>query len=242
MEIFKNESLYDKMINYAKSVVYKNKSNICHIDLVHDLILEKEITESNYIQEIKSLFLIERRIKDKNTDVTDLAFEWHGTKTAENVYSTPCKRCQESYPVDFFRKRTLKNGFVQIYYICKKCESKDVTTRLRKIDPKIYNTPYIGAYALKIQLANKQKELANLRERLRELSYNKNQIKAILKIIEPCDVKVLEKNYEKIVKDQNYGDSANYKLGLYYLNNIYIGRKVFIKWTNPFYFFNNSFK
>ena len=142
MEIFKNESLYDKMINYAKSVVYKNKSNICHIDLVHDLILEKEITESNYIQEIKSLFLIERRIKDKNTDVTDLAFECHGTKTAENVYSTPCKRCRESYPVDFFRKRTLKNGFVQIYYICKKCESKDVTTRLRKIDPKTGLTGY----------------------------------------------------------------------------------------------------
>lgn len=71
---------------------------------------------------------------------------------------------------------------------------------VRKIDPKIYNTPYIGAYALKIQLANKQKELANLRERLRELSYDKNQIKAILKIIEPCDVKVLEKNYDSIKK------------------------------------------
>jgi|688.fasta_scaffold164645_2 hypothetical protein len=135
MEAFNNISLYNNMINYAKSVVYKNKSNICPVDLVHDLILEKQITESNYIQEIKSVFLIERRTKDKHTDIIGLAFEWHGNKSSENVYSTPCKRCQESYPVDFFRKRTLKNVFIQIYYICKKCESKDVTTRLRKIDP-----------------------------------------------------------------------------------------------------------
>jgi len=28
------------------------------------------------------------------------------------------------------------------------------------------------------------------------------------------------KNYEKIVDDKNYGDSANYKLGLYYLNKL----------------------
>lgn len=35
--------------------------------------------------------------------------------------------------------------------------------------------------------------------------------------LEKKDVEAI-KNYEKIVKDQNYGDSANYKLGLYYLN------------------------
>ena len=170
MEIFKNESLYDKMINYAKSVVYKNKSNICHIDLVHDLILEKEITESNYIQEIKSLFLIERRIKDKNTDVTDLAFEWHGTKTAENVYSTPCKRCKESYPVDFFRKRILKNGVVQIYYICKKCESIDCNERRKKTD-KINELTHKQKYHLKKKandpeyLKKKAKEMQDYRKR-----------------------------------------------------------------------------
>ena len=134
MEIFKNVSLYDKMIKYAKSVVVKNKSNICHIDLVHDLILLKEITEDNFLQEIKSLFLIERRSKDKSTDINSLAFERHGTKSTENVYSNACKKCQESYPVDFFRKSILKNWVVPIFYIWKKCESIDFNESRKKND------------------------------------------------------------------------------------------------------------
>ena len=170
MEIFKNVSLYEKMIKYAKSVVIKNKSNICHIDLVHDLILLKEITEDNFLQEIKSIFLVERRSKDKSTDINSLAFEWHGTKTTENVCSNACKKCQESYPIDFFRKRILKNGFVQIYYICKKCESIDSNERRKKTD-KINELTHKQKYHLKKKandpeyLKKKVKEMQDYRKR-----------------------------------------------------------------------------
>jgi hypothetical protein len=134
MESFNNISLYNNMINYAKSVVYKNKSNICHIDLVHDLILEKEITELNYIQEIKSMFFIEVRSKDKNQTLQSLEFNNFSGSVKNNVETHSCKKCQESYTTDFFRNRLLKNGFVQIYYICKKCESKDCGDRQKRTD------------------------------------------------------------------------------------------------------------
>jgi hypothetical protein len=128
MEAFNNISLYNNMIDYAKSVVYKNKSNICHIDLVHDIILSEEITKDNYRQKIKSLFLVEVRGKDKNLT---MIFS-NGIKS--NVELHVCKKCQESYPSDFFRNRLLKNGFVQIYYICKRCESKDCGDRQKRTD------------------------------------------------------------------------------------------------------------
>lgn len=130
MKTFNNISLYEKMLKYAKHVVCVNKSKICHIDLVHDLILSEEITEENYCQKIKSLFLVEVRSKDKNLT---MAFS-NGIR--KNVESHSCKKCQESYPTDFFRNRLLKNGFVQIYYICRKCESKDCGDRQKRTDQK----------------------------------------------------------------------------------------------------------
>ena len=51
-------------------------------------------------------------------------------------FENACKKCQESYPSDFFRKRILKNGKVQTYYICKKCESIDSGLRRKENDKK----------------------------------------------------------------------------------------------------------
>jgi len=158
------------MISYAKSIVCKNKSNICHIDLVHDLIITEEVTEDNFCQKIKSFFLIERRIKDKNNNIADIQFEWNGNKVAETIYSTPCKKCQESYPVDFFRKRNLKNGVVQIYYICKKCESIDCNERRKRTD-KTNELTHKQKYHLKKKatdpnyLKKKVKEMQDYRKR-----------------------------------------------------------------------------
>ena len=73
--------------------------------------------------------------RSPNQTLQSLEFNNFNGSVKNNVKIDSCKKCQESYPTDFFRNRLLKNGFVQIYYICKKCESKDVTKRLRKIDP-----------------------------------------------------------------------------------------------------------
>ena len=81
-----------------------------------------------------------------------------------------CKKCQESYPIDFFRKRILKNGFVQIYYICKKCESIDCNERRKKTD-KINELTHKQKYHLKKKandpeyLKKKVKEMQDYRKR-----------------------------------------------------------------------------
>jgi hypothetical protein len=170
MEALNNISLYNNMLNYAKSVVYKNKSNISHIDLVHDLILEKEITDLNYIQEIKSKFFIEVRCKDKIQSSQSLEFNNFNGKQKLNVETHCCKKCQESYPSDYFRNRLLKNGFIQIYYICKKCESQDSMIRQRKKDPITGLTSYMRNHRKKKEtdpnyLKRKVKEMQEYRKR-----------------------------------------------------------------------------
>ena len=131
MNVFNDIYLYEAMIKYAKIVVYTNKSKTNPIDLVHDLIIQEDINNDNYRNKIKSLFFTEVRSKDKGIS----SFAQDNAKGFEKVIeSIPCKKCQESYPPDFFRNRLLKNGFVQIYYICKRCESKDCGDRQKRTD------------------------------------------------------------------------------------------------------------
>jgi len=175
MNTFNDIDLYDSMLKYAKRVLFFNKSNICHIDLVHDLILSEEITSDNYKQKIKSLFMVEVRGKDKNLT---MCFS-NGAKG--NVESHCCKKCQESYPSDFFRNRLLKNGFIQIYYICKKCESIDSFNRRKRNDEKTELTTHQMYRIKKIArdpdfLKRKVREMQEYRKR-KKLENQKKLIK-----------------------------------------------------------------
>ena len=136
MEAFTNIDLYNKIILFSKKIILNNNSKLNHIDLAHDLILSKDINYDNYMSELKSFFFTESRLQSSNISTDSIQFQWHGTKMSENVFENACKKCQESYPADFFRKRILKNGKVQIYYICKQCESIDSNIRRKKNDKK----------------------------------------------------------------------------------------------------------
>ena len=136
MEAFTNIDLYNKIISFSKKIILNNNSKLNYIDLAHDLILSKDINYDNYMSELKSFFFEERRLQSSNVNIDSIQFQWHGTSIRENVFENACKKCQESYPSDFFRKRILKNGKVQTYYICKKCESIDSGLRRKENDKK----------------------------------------------------------------------------------------------------------
>jgi hypothetical protein len=64
---------------------------------------------------------------------------------------------------------------------------------LRKIDEKVYNTPFIGAFALEIQLKNKQAELINLNEDIKTFNERLNISRQLLDKLNSCKIDVLKK-------------------------------------------------
>jgi uncharacterized protein YPO0396 len=67
---------------------------------------------------------------------------------------------------------------------------------VRKIDEKVYQTPYIGSYAFEVQLKNKQAELEILNKDISATQQNLNRIKPVIDKLNDCNIDVIEENIE----------------------------------------------
>ena len=65
---------------------------------------------------------------------------------------------------------------------------------VRKIDEKVYNTPFIGAFALEMQLKNKQAELEILNENIKASNEKLNLSTQLLDKLNTCKIDALEEN------------------------------------------------
>ncbi|HEY5585271.1 MAG TPA: SbcC/MukB-like Walker B domain-containing protein [Ruminiclostridium sp.] len=77
---------------------------------------------------------------------------------------------------------------------------------VRKIDERVYHTPFIGAFAYEIQLKNKQNELELLNDDIK-LSNDKQAIcKQILEKLNNCKIEVLEENLNSPKESLQYDE------------------------------------
>ena len=67
---------------------------------------------------------------------------------------------------------------------------------VRKIDEKVYQTPYIGAYAFEVQLKNKQAELEIVNADISAAQQNLNRFRAIIEKLNDCNIDAIEENIE----------------------------------------------
>lgn len=67
---------------------------------------------------------------------------------------------------------------------------------VRKIDDKVYNTPFIGAYAYEVQLKNKQAEREAINTEIVSLQQSIKQLQEIIDKLDACNLAVVEENIE----------------------------------------------
>src|SRR5690606_14592396 len=67
---------------------------------------------------------------------------------------------------------------------------------VRKIDERVYQTPYIGTYAFEIQLKNKQAELEIVNADITVANQNLGLFKSVLDRLIICNIDVIEENIE----------------------------------------------
>jgi len=67
---------------------------------------------------------------------------------------------------------------------------------VRKIDERVYETPYIGAYAFEVQLKNKQAELETVNIDILASQQNLNRLQAIIEKLTACNIDAIEENIE----------------------------------------------
>lgn len=122
-----SNSLYEAMSDFAKMLVYKERSGMYYLDLVHDVLLMENVDESNYKNKIRSVFYHEREAHSIISQFND----WKPKKEGIELY--PCKYCSQSLPVDAFRKRFREDG-VPYYSFksCLQCEYKADKTLLER--------------------------------------------------------------------------------------------------------------
>lgn len=75
---------------------------------------------------------------------------------------------------------------------------------VRKIDERVYNTPFIGAFAFEIQLKNKQAGLANLKEDIHTANTKFTIFKQIIEKLNTCNVDVMEENLNTPMELKKY--------------------------------------
>lgn len=86
----------------------------------------------------------------------------------------------------------LKNHKVAITVDCMLYQNHAV----RKIDEKVYHTPYIGAHAYKVQLANKTNDLLALDQEIAKTREQMESFRQILEKLTPCQMEVIEENLD----------------------------------------------
>lgn len=140
--------LYEKCIQYAKKIINKYNLILDPLDVVHDIIINPELSsEIDYYSAIKGLL-----IETKNTPYTENISKYNANvKTSYNIC---CKKCLEVYPMDMFqygynkitrRKNTRK--------FCKKCFAAEMKlyrqTDVYKKYQRDYHKDYMKEYRKK---------------------------------------------------------------------------------------------
>lgn len=64
----------------------------------------------------------------------------------------------------------------------------------KRIDEKIYNTPYIGHRAIEIQLENKEKDLGIVKENLKNIRSEKYNTEKIINVLKHCNIDTIKEN------------------------------------------------
>lgn len=67
---------------------------------------------------------------------------------------------------------------------------------VRKIDERVYYTPYIGAYAFKVQLKNKQAELEAVNADIMAAQEKLKQLQSVIDKLAACNMEVIEENID----------------------------------------------
>ncbi len=65
---------------------------------------------------------------------------------------------------------------------------------VRKIDERVYHTPYIGAYAFEVQLKNKQAELETVNADITAAQQNLKRLQSVIDKLAVCKIEVIEEN------------------------------------------------
>ncbi|MDD4493167.1 MAG: SbcC/MukB-like Walker B domain-containing protein [Eubacteriales bacterium] len=86
--------------------------------------------------------------------------------------------------------RSLKDHKVAITPDCMLYQNLAV----RKIDEKVYHTPYIGAHAFEVQLRNKQIELETINREITAAHQKLKELKQIIDKLDLCKIEVIEEN------------------------------------------------
>ena len=71
---------------------------------------------------------------------------------------------------------------------------------VRKIDEKVYSTPFIGAHAYKVQLELKENEYEKLKERMKALKGEEVEYRVLTNAIESCNMDFIDENIEVPVR------------------------------------------
>lgn len=67
---------------------------------------------------------------------------------------------------------------------------------VRKIDERVYQTPYIGAYAFEIQLKNKQAQLEQVKLEILSATHQLERLQTVLGTLKSCHIDIIEENIE----------------------------------------------
>lgn len=124
-----SEALYDDCIKFAKRIIYLEKANLFPEDIVHDLIIETNITYSNYQKKIKSK-IISERYGFKPLTIESLYYV--NPKPFKTNQDFTCTKCKDVFP-DSERKRYFSSkGFFVEKNICRKCCNQFEVERQKK--------------------------------------------------------------------------------------------------------------
>jgi len=80
---------------------------------------------------------------------------------------------------------------------------------VRKINEKVYRTPFIGAHAFEVQLKNKQAELKGLNEAIRTAEENLTMFGQIIDKLERCNLEVIQENINAPMQFKEINERIN---------------------------------
>ena len=80
---------------------------------------------------------------------------------------------------------------------------------VRKIDEKVYRTPFIGAHAFEVQLKNKQADLLGINEDIRVAEENLKVFGQIIDKLERCKIEVIQENINAPMQFKDINERIN---------------------------------
>lgn len=82
---------------------------------------------------------------------------------------------------------------------------------VRKIDERVYRTPFIGAQAFEVQLKNKQVELEGINEEIKVAEENLTVFELIIDKLERCKIEVIQENINAPMQFRDLSERINHE-------------------------------